>query len=86
MTGAIPPYGEHFRLEQLPSYDPQLSSSRYVLKIDSRWTIRSDRTRKRWHIYYQRIVISPVQPSLTKAMILLREGIDKGFYQVTAAV
>jgi len=34
MTGQIPPYGKHFRLEQVPGYHPELAHRAYVLKAE----------------------------------------------------
>lgn len=77
MTGAIPPYGKHFRLDSRLPYHTELSSSRYVLKANPRFYIRSDKTSKVWWLF----IILPdgadvafaVRGSLTLAMDLMRE-------------
>jgi hypothetical protein len=86
MTGQIPPYGKNFKHDRLP-YHVTLASTIYVLRRDEDWFIRSDKTSKRWYIFNgrfrdQAINMGKVQPSMTKAMELLLDGIDQGFYAV----
>jgi hypothetical protein len=88
MTGQIPPYGKHFRLEQVPGYHPELAHRAYVLKADSEWFIRSDRTSEHWQVFRGtgRDDADPhgrAQPTLTRAMALLLTGIGQGYYVTT---
>ena len=85
MTGQIPKYGQHFRLESL-AWTPGRANRAYVLKRDPAWFIRSDKTSKAWQVYHgaDRELAAPagkVQPTLITAMNLLLDGIDYGFYQ-----
>lgn len=69
MTGQIPPYGRFFRLERAERWDPFLTHSLYVLRVDGDWLIRSDKTRKRWRVYYRGVPVGNIVfPSLTSAM------------------
>jgi len=86
MSGQIPPYGENFERESMP-YHPTMSNTIYKLKIDDDWFIRSDKTSKHWQVFHGsfRDLATPmgkVQPSLTKAMQLLLDGITGGFYVI----
>jgi len=88
MTGQIPKYGKNFRLEQIPGYHETLAHRAYVLKHDASWFIRSDKTSERWQVFYSassrmRNTAAPMgkpQPTLTRAMNLLLDGIADGFY------
>lgn len=51
MTGAIPPYGEHFRLESHLRYDTFWAGRRYVLKADPRYWIRADKSSEHWYVF-----------------------------------
>lgn len=92
MTGQIPPYGKHFRLES-ERWTPDLANRVYVLKTDPAWFLRSDKTSKTWRVYHwnldhDRELASPVGtplPSLSAAMTRLLDGIAQGFYQVAEA-
>lgn len=68
MTGQIPKYGKNFRLEQAKDYHATLSHCFYVLKEDSSWYIRSDKTSKHWQIFHNNEPIGNALPSLGKAM------------------
>lgn len=86
MTGQIPKYGEHFALKRAAEWSPTLASSVYALKIDPRWLIRSDKTSKKWTIFFayaevgEAIPVSIVMPSLGRAMGSLLSGIKEGYY------
>lgn len=67
MTGAIPKYGDHFRLQHT-RYSTDRSGSIYVSKEDPNWYIQSDKTSKKWTIYHHSMVTGKVWPSLTVAM------------------
>ena len=91
MTGQIPPYGEHFRLESL-SWSPDRANRAYVLRRDPGWFIRSDKKSKAWQVCWKvpgtaasfdtATAMGRVQPTLTRAMSLLLDGIAQGFYPV----
>jgi hypothetical protein len=89
MTGQIPPYGEHFRLESEP-WTPSLANRVYVLKRDPAWFIRSDKKSKTWRVYcwhldHERELASPVGtplPTFGEAMYRLLNGIALGYYAV----
>lgn len=89
MTGQIPKYGKHFRRESVP-YSPTMANRAYVLKADPAWIIQSDKTSGIWQVYLENptgpgnITISTPLPTLGLAMIRLLEGIDRGFYALTA--
>ncbi|HWI69476.1 MAG TPA: hypothetical protein VNS88_14070 [Nitrospiraceae bacterium] len=86
MTGQIPKYGENFKHDRLP-YHPKLASTIYILKRDEEWFIRSDKTSKHWQVFHGsfRDLATPMgktQPSMTKAMQLLLDGIADGYYDI----
>jgi hypothetical protein len=82
--GQIPPYGKNFERKSLP-YHPSLASRAYVLKQDSRWYIRSDKTSGVWTIFHTyagtTVPMGKSLPTFGLAMQRLLEGIDRGFYQ-----
>jgi hypothetical protein len=83
MTGQIPKYGEHFRLESTP-YHPVLANRVYALKKDPAWFVRSDKTSKKWRVYCgvtrdTAVILSPALPTLSLAMARLL-GTVEGFY------
>ena len=97
--GAIPKYGEWVTLDHA-GYDRHLSQSVYVSKRDSSWFIRSDRSSKKWWIFftmpkngdnysrYDPVIASRVSdafPSLTVAMEMLTMGLNLGIYQEITA-
>jgi hypothetical protein len=84
MTGQIPKYGEHFRLESLP-YSPHLANRAYVLKRDWHWFIRSGKTSEVWQVYHgasftTAAAMGKPLPTLGQAMTRLLAGIAQGFY------
>ena len=85
MTGQIPPYGKHFKLEQIAEWHPTLAHRAYVLKADSEWFIRSGKSSEHWQVFlgFNRDLAVPhgrAQRRLTDAMALLLAGIEQGFY------
>lgn len=50
MTGRIPKYGQHFRLEHLP-YHATWASRRYVSKHNAAVSIRSTNDSEHWQIF-----------------------------------
>jgi hypothetical protein len=53
VTGQIPKYGDRFRrVPERYTPDRELASRSYVLRADSAWSIRSDKTSERWHVYW----------------------------------
>ena len=87
MTGQIPPYGENFKREST-SWHPVLGNTIYVLKIDNEWFIRPDKKSKRWYVFHgmnrdMATRMGRVQPSFTRAMQLLLDGIREGYYTMT---
>lgn len=85
MSGQIPKYGGHFKHDRAERYHISLGQALYRFKWDEDWFIRSDKTAKRWYIFSGRSVdtaihMGKVQPSLTKAMTLLLDGVKQGFY------
>ncbi|HWI66829.1 MAG TPA: hypothetical protein VNS88_00360 [Nitrospiraceae bacterium] len=87
MSGQIPSYGKNFKHSRTASYHPTLSSTYYMLKEDNEWFIRPDKTSKHWQVFHGWIIdrATPhgkIQTSMTKAMKLLLDGIEGGFYVV----
>lgn len=72
MTGAIPSYGKHFRLEPHLPWDGYFAGRRYVLKADDGYVIHGDKTSKRWHVFLLDLEVPRTRwtpfPSLTVAM------------------
>jgi hypothetical protein len=70
MTGAIPPYGEHFRLESLP-YDQShtYASRHYVLKRDANWDVISDPKSEHWVVRFRYLRVSDDHDRFTDAMM-----------------
>lgn len=87
--GQIPPYGKDFRRVSLP-WSPDLANRAYILKRDSSWFIRSDKTSEVWRIYHWNLdhdydmatSLAPPLPTLTAAMAKLLVGVDQEFYRV----
>jgi hypothetical protein len=90
MSGQIPPYGENFRHGRVGTWNPIFSDTIYQLKANNEWFIRSDKKSKKWYVFvgWNRDMatrMGKVQPSLTKAMQLLLDGIAGEFYDITGA-
>lgn len=87
MTGQIPPYGKNFMHDRVGTWSPTMNDTVYVLKRDHDWFIRSDKTSKRWRVFNgpfrdSATAYGKVQSSMAKAMQLLLDGIEGGFYIV----
>jgi hypothetical protein len=51
-SGAIPPYGTFFRWERVRvDWDSYFSSTQYVLKVNDRYMIRSNKTSETWGLF-----------------------------------
>ena len=90
MTGQIPPYGVNFRREST-SWNAVFGNTIYVLKRDNEWFIRSDKKSKQWWLFHgmnrdMATIYGVVQPTFTKAMQLILDGIEGGFYIVKDGV
>lgn len=73
MTGQIPPYGDDFKRVDVLAYDPVFSSGRiYQLKSDTRYHLRSDKSSKRWMLFFQGQPFAQAR-SMGEAMILMLE-------------
>jgi hypothetical protein len=70
MTGQIPKYGKHFRLESHLLWDCYFAARQYVLKSNPCYMIRSDHGSKAWFVFYNGAVLNISTPhrTLTAAM------------------
>jgi hypothetical protein len=94
MSGQIPEYGRHFRLESL-AYHPVHANRAYVLRRDPAWFIRSGKASKSWQVYWMTpgtgasyntaTAVGTPLPTLGLAMQRLLNGIDRGFYTLAGS-
>lgn len=71
MTGAIPPYGAHYRLMRRDQWREGFTNSVYVRRDFNVWSIQAQTGSKKWWVYYGHTPVGHPFPSLTTAMAAL---------------